>query len=114
MYAIPQLPYRNDIPTPTQRFKGETLVKDWIDLEETVQVGNKKVPYVRYPFAGESDAPTAFSNGKGASESGWSVSEHGFRDRAGIPIMLRFYQEAILSDVQAVLKDKAGHAQQRR
>jgi hypothetical protein len=111
LYGIPQLPYRDDIPTPTQRFKGETLVKDWVDIEETIQVGNKKIPYVRYPFSAESDTPTTFSNGKGAAESGWSVPEHGFRDRAGVPIMLRFYQEAILSDVQATLKDKAGKEQ---
>lgn len=108
LYAIPLLPYRDDIPTPTQRFKGETLVKDWVDLEDTFQIGMRKLPYARYPYVGEPDAPTVFSNGKGASEQGWATSEHAFRDRAGVPIMLRFYGEATFSDVQTVLKEKSG------
>lgn len=108
LYAIPLLPYRDDIPTPTQRFKGETLVQDWVDLEDTFQIGKKKIPYARYPYAGELDAPAVFSNGKGASEQGWANSEHAFRDRAGVPIMLRFYGEATLSGVQSMVKEKSG------
>jgi hypothetical protein len=111
LYAIPLLPYREDIPTPTQRFRGETLVQDWVDIEETIQVGVRKIPFVRYPYPGEPDASTVFSNGKGASETGWAVSEHSVRDHAGVPIMLRFYGEAALSDVKAVLKEKSGKEQ---
>jgi hypothetical protein len=111
LYGIPQLPYREDIPTPTQRFRGETLVKDWVDTEDTFQLGPKKIPYVRYPYPAEPDSPTVYSNGRGASETGWKVSEHPFRDHAGVPIMLRFYGGTTLSDVQAVLKDKSGKDQ---
>src|SRR5207247_5166829 len=62
LYAIPQLPYRSDIPTPTQRFRGETVTKDWIDIEEATDIDGKKIPYVTYPFSSEPDAPTVYSN----------------------------------------------------
>ena len=108
LYGIPQLPYREDIPTPTQRFRTETLVKDWVDVEETIKIGDKLVPYVRYPYPSESDAPTVYATGRGATEIGWAESENAFRDHAGLPIMLRVFCDAKISAVDATLSDSSG------
>jgi hypothetical protein len=108
LYAIPQLPYRQDIPTPTQKFRGETVVKDWVDVEETIDVEGKKVPYVKYPYHGETDLPVWFSNGKGYSEEGWAHSEHELLDHGGLPIMIRIFTESIPTNVDAILTDKSG------
>jgi hypothetical protein len=108
LYNIPQLPYRDDIPTPSQRFRGETLVKDWVDTEETVDIDGKKVPYVKYPFQGEKNVPVWFSNGKGYTEEGWAKSEYDTLERGGVPIMLRFFMEGTPGDVEASLLDKSG------
>jgi hypothetical protein len=43
--------YREDIPTPTQRFKGETIVQGWVDVEETVEISGKKIPIVAMPMS---------------------------------------------------------------
>jgi hypothetical protein len=108
LYAIPQDPFRKDIPTPTQRFRGETVAQEWVDVEETVELAGKKVPFVRYPFSEESDAPCAFSNGKGAQEMQWGREEYSYLGHAGVPIMLRFFTDGTISDVEADLKDAAG------
>jgi hypothetical protein len=111
LYGIPQMPYRDEIPTPTQRFRTETVVKDWVDLETTALVAGKKVPYVHYPYALEPDAPAVFSNGRGFSETGWAETEHSFRDHAGVPIMIRFYADLQIDNVEFSLTDKAGKEQ---
>lgn len=108
LYTIPQLPYRDDIPTPSQRFRGETLVKDWVDTEETVDIDGMKVPYVKYPFQGEKNVPVWFSNGKGYMETGWAMSEYETLERGGVPIMLRFFMEGTPGDVEASILDKSG------
>jgi hypothetical protein len=108
LYSIPQLPYRPDIPTPTERFRGETVVKDWVDVEETVDLGGKKVPISRYPYPGEAGLPAWFSNGKGYLEDGWSKSEIPLLSRAGLPIMFRWFIEATPSEVKATLRDPDG------
>lgn len=108
LYAIPQQVLREDIPTPTQRFRNETVVKGWVDTEETIEVKGRKVPYVKYPYAGEPDAPWCFSNGQGAQEAYWNDAELPFLKRAGVPVMLRFFAEGKLSDVTARLDDGAG------
>lgn len=104
LYAIPQLPYRDDIPTPTARFKDETLVKpwsEWIDTEDTITLGGMKVPYVRYPYDGESDAPfTCY-----AGEEGWEKEEYKHLRNAGVPIMLRFFMKTIPTEVESSLVD---------
>jgi hypothetical protein len=107
LYAIPQLSFRTDIPTPTQRFRGETFVQDWVETEDTVEVGGRKVPYVRYPYSDEPDSPFAYCNGRG-EEIGWASSEKDFLRRAGIPIMLRVFIEGEISDVEAELRDSSG------
>jgi hypothetical protein len=108
-YSIPQLPFREDIPTPTQKFKGETVVQSWIDVEETVDINGKKAPIVCYPYPNEQDAPGVFSNGRGSMESGgWAKSEHDLLEKAGVPIMLRCYLEASFTDVTAELRDSSG------
>jgi hypothetical protein len=106
LYAIPQLPFRADIPTPSQWFRGETVVQEWIDIEETIDLGGKKVPFARYPYSGESDAPFAYANGKGL-EVGWARSETEFIRLAGVPIMLRFFVEGTVTDSQVELKDSS-------
>ena len=108
LYAIPQDPFRKDIPTPTQRFRGETVAQEWIDVEETAELGGKKVPFVRYPYSEEADAHCAFSNGKGAQESHWGSDEYGFLEHAGVPIMLRFFTEGKISDPEVSLSDGTG------
>ena len=108
VYAIPQLPYRDDIPTPSRRFKDETIVKDWVDTEDTVEIEGRKVPYVRYPYPDEPDAPWAFADGKEGIEGHWAKSEHGFLEKAGTPIMLRFFTEGSLAKLETTLTDKDG------
>jgi hypothetical protein len=111
VYSIPQLPYRPDIPTPAQRFANETIVKglsDWMDTEDTVLINGKRVPYSRYPYEGEPDAPWTYSNGHGAGETGWAPSEAEFLDRAGVPIEIRFFTEGSTSDIETELRDKTG------
>jgi hypothetical protein len=102
IYAIPQLPYREDIPTPGARFKDETVVKKldgWVDVEETFAIGGKKVPFVRYPYDGEVDAPRKCYGG----ETGWEKSEYKFLDGAGTPIICRFFIDAVPTDVNVQL-----------
>lgn len=108
LYSIPQLPFREDIPTPTQRFRGETIVKDWLDVEETVEVAGNKVVCVKYPYHGETEVPVAFSNGRGGVETGWDKSEHGLLEQGGLPIMLRLFTEGTPVDVETSLIDKTG------
>ena len=108
VYAIPQLPYREDIPTPSRRYKDETMVKDWVDTEETVEIDGKKVPFVRYPYPDEPDAPWAFANGNEGMEGNWASSEHEFLGKAGVPIMLRFFTEGSVVKLEATLKDRKG------
>ena len=108
LYAIPLLPFREDIPTPSERYARQTLVKDWVDTEETIHLDDRAIPFAKYPYDGEPDAPWCFSNGKGAQEAHWNPEEYPFLERAGVPIMLRFYSDATLSDVKAVLKDPLG------
>jgi hypothetical protein len=108
LYTIPQLPYRSDIPTPTQRFSDETLVKglsDWVDTEDTFLANGKRIPFARYPYEGEPDAPFSYSK---AGESGWARSEGQFLEKAGVPIMVRFFTDGSTSDIEAELKDKSG------
>jgi hypothetical protein len=108
LYNIPQLPYREDVPTPTARFKDETLTKPfagWVDTEDTFNLGGKTVPYVRYPYPEEADAPfTCY-----AGESGWERTEYKFLDKAGIPVMLRFFVIVAPTEVQGVVSDSNGN-----
>jgi hypothetical protein len=108
LYGIPQLPYRPDIPTPTQKFSDETVVQDWVDVEDTIEIDGKKVPYVRYPYPGENDLPVWFSNGHGYQEGGWAKPEYDVLEHAGLPIMIRFFTEGTPTDVEASLTDKSG------
>ena len=108
LYAIPLEALREDIPTPTQRFRNETVVKGWVDTEETIEVKGRKVPFVKYPYDGEPDAPWCFSNGQGAQEAYWDDAEYAFLKRAGVPIMLRFFVEGSLSNVSARLNERSG------
>jgi hypothetical protein len=111
VYAVPQLGFRQDIPTPSERYSRETVVEawpGWKDTEDTVALGGTKVPVVRYPYAGEPDAPTFFSNGRGGLEAGWAKSEHEFLGKAGLPIMLRAFAAGQPTNVQVELSSKAG------
>lgn len=108
LYSIPYLPYRLDIPTPSQRFRGETVTKDWVDIEDTIEIDGNKIPYTRYPYHGETDLPVYFSNGKGYMEGGWAKSEYDVLEHGGLPIMVRLFIEATPTDVEASLADKGG------
>lgn len=111
VYAVPQVGFRQDIPTPSERYSRETVVEawpGWKDTEDTVALGGAKVPVVRYPYAGEPDAPTFFSNGRGGLEAGWAKSEHDFLGKAGLPIMLRVFGAGQPTNVQVELSSKAG------
>jgi hypothetical protein len=107
LLRIPELPYREDIPTPSARFKDETVVKkwsDWIDTEDTIVLGGRKVPYVRYPYDGEPDAPFVSYYG----EDGWDREEYKQLRNTGVPIMLRVFTNAIPIDVKATLREEGG------
>jgi len=108
LYAIPLLPFREDIPTPSQRYRGETVAKGWIDTEETVEVSGKKTPYVKYPYDGEPDTPWCFSNGRGAQEAYWEDTEYRFLERAGVPVMFRFFSEGDITNLSGELRDSSG------
>jgi len=107
VYRIPLLPYREDVLTPTQRYERETVVKDWIDTEETVDINGKKIPFVRYPYPDEPDAPWAFHDGQG-TESGWKDAPAQGQDKYGVPIMLRFFGRAAITDVEMTITDSGG------
>jgi hypothetical protein len=108
-YSIPQLPFRPDIPTPSQKFKGETVVQNWVEVEDTVEILGEKVPISLYPYPMELDAPRVFSNGQGAMEyGGWAKSEYDLLEKAGVPIMLRCFLDAAFTDVTAELRDPSG------
>lgn len=108
-FQIPQLPYREDIPTPSQRHDRGTITKDWIDTEETFEAGGKKFPLARYPHDGETNLPWYFGMvGAKGTEGGWSKEEHEFTKTAGLPIMLRFFGAAKLGDMEAKLTTKSG------
>jgi hypothetical protein len=108
LYFIPQLPYRQDIPTPIERFHGETLVEGWVDIEETIDLGSKKIPCAKYPFPGEKGLPPWYSNGKGYIEEAWAKSEIPVLDRAGLPIMLRWYVKSSPAGIKATLRGTDG------
>jgi hypothetical protein len=111
LYAIPQVGFRLDIPTPSQKYTRETVAEqwpDWKDTEDTTLIDGTKVPLVRYPHDSEPDAPLVFSNGRGAMESGWEPSELDFLAKAGVPIMLRIFTRGQASDVSVELKSKSG------
>jgi hypothetical protein len=114
LYAVPRGKYRDDIATPSARFRGETVAEDrdrWADVEETVQAGSCKTVVAHYPYSGEADAPTTFGYGE-FSEVNWSDAT---LDRKGLytmglPIMLRFFGGEKLTDVEFELKPKGGRA----
>jgi hypothetical protein len=111
VYAIPQVGFRQDIPTPSQRYSRETVVESWPgwkDTEDTVQLQGAKVPIVRYPHDAESEAPSVFSNGRGGLEGGWAKSEHDFLGKAGVPIMLRLFTAGRPAEVTVEIKSKSG------
>jgi len=108
LYSIPQVPYREDIPTPEKRFSDETLVKGvdgWVDTEDTVLVDGKRIPFSRYPYEGELDAPLIYSK---AGETGWARGEGKYLEKAGVPIMIRFFAAGATADVEAGLTAKDG------
>lgn len=111
-YAIPHVPFRKDIPTPSEKYAARATIVEqwpgWKDTEDTVLIAGTKVPVVRYPHDGEPDAPPAFSNGRGAMESGWDKSELDFLAKAGVPIMLRVFTQDRASGVSVELKTKSG------
>lgn len=110
LYAIPQLPYRTDIPTPEKRYSDETVVsgwEGWVDTEDTLKVNGKRIAYSRYPYDGEPDAPPAYTK---IGETGWALGEGKYLATAGIPIMIRFYTTGSTSEVQYDLSDKDGNS----
>lgn len=108
-YSIPQLAFRQDIPTPSERYSRETLAEqwpDWKDTEDTILIEGRKVPLVRYPHASEQDAPAVFSNGKGAQEHGWERSELEFLAKAGVPLMVRVFVRGKATEVSFDLRTR--------
>ncbi len=112
LYSIPRGTYRKDIPTPSAKFRGETVVEEkdhWLDIEETIKVGSTMVPLARYPFDGETDTPVAFGDGAG-DEAGWAdptIERKGLYS-FGLPVMLRFFGGKELSEVDYELRKKGG------
>lgn len=110
-YAIPQVPFRQDVPTPSERYSRATVIEqwpEWKDTEDTVLLDGRRVPLVRYPHDSEQDAPAVFSNGKGAMENGWAKTELDFLSKAGVPIMVRVFAPGKPSDVNFELRTNTG------
>lgn len=106
LYRVSPVGYREDVPTPSRRYAGQTVteeLKTWVDTEDTHLANGKKVPYVRYPFSDEKDVPRHFEG-----EYGWAESEEKSLAKAGAPIMVRFFAECVLKDVEISLIDKSG------
>jgi hypothetical protein len=106
LYRISPVGYREDVPTPSRRYSGQTVteeLKTWVDTEDTHLANGKKVPYVRYPFSGEAEVPRQFDG-----EYGWADSEEKFLAKAGSPIMVRFFADCVLKEVEVSLTDKSG------
>ncbi len=106
LYCIPVVEFRGDVPTPSKRYTTDVPFTEhpgWVDTEETATIGGKKVPYVRYPYDGERDAPFKFSE-----EYGWAESEGKFLEKAGVPIMLRIFARHAMAEASAILKDSQG------
>ncbi len=106
LYCIPAVEFRGDIPTPSKRYTTDIPLTEhpgWVDTEETATVGGRKVPYVRYPYDGERDAPRKFDE-----EYGWAESESKFLEKAGVPIMLRIFSRHAMEEASATLKDSLG------
>lgn len=106
LYSIPAIEYRSDVPTPSKRYTTDTLAQEhggWVDTEETVSLNGKKVPFVRYPYDGEKDAPFKFND-----EYGWAESQGAFLAKAGVPIMIRFFGKCTIAEVATSLKDSSG------
>jgi hypothetical protein len=105
-YCIPPIEFRADVPTPSRRYASETAIqdfRDWVDVEDVVTVGGKKIPLVRYPYADELDAPCHFEK-----EFRWADSEEKFLLKAGLPIMLRFFGKCEMADPSGKLIDSKG------
>jgi cytochrome c556 len=106
LYRVSPVGYREDVPTPSRRYFRETVteeLKTWVDTEDTHLANGKKIPYVRYPFSGEAEVPRQFDG-----EYGWADSEEKFLAKAGSPIMVRFFADCVLKEVEATLADKSG------
>ncbi len=106
LYRVSPVGYREDVPTPSRRYSSETItqeLKTWVDTEDSHLANGKKVAYVRYPFSDETDVPRHFEG-----EHGWADSEGKFLAKAGTPIMVRFFADCVLKDVEVNLTDKSG------
>lgn len=106
LFRIPLIGYREDIPTPTKRI-GKTLHEGeatWVVTEDTFQVAGKRIPVVHYPYTGETEVPCEFNN----AEYGWADSEQKFLSKAGVPIMIRFFGDCLLSEVLIKMRDTSG------
>ncbi len=107
MYSIPRGVYRPDIATPSRHYGRETVAEEkdrWTDLEERIRIGGKDLVLSKYPYEGESDAPWSYGSG---IELSWNDPKPDTW-RCGLPIMIRFFVEAELTDVETELRKDKG------
>lgn len=103
-YAIPLLSYRDDVPTPSSHYSGETTAKDWVTIEDLLEANGHKIPFAHYPFRDETELPSLFGGSAYGYivEEGWG-SDDFFKNKLGLPIMLRFFGGEKLTEVEAKL-----------
>lgn len=106
LYAFPSGSFREDVPTPSQRYLRETRPEawpEWEDTELTAKVNGRTIPFAHYPYEDEPDAPISLK-----AEHGWAESEKKFLAKAGSAVMFRFMKDCAVTEVEFRLKDAAG------
>jgi hypothetical protein len=109
LYRIPRSDYRTDVQTPSRWYSGEpkpALRDQWQDVEETVSLGGARRAIVaHYPYDSEPDAPWAFGDGVD-HEFDWKDPRIKDLRKCGLPVMVRFFTMAKLTEVEAELRTK--------
>jgi hypothetical protein len=109
LYRIPRGDYRTDVQTPSRWYSGETKPAHrdlWQDVEETVSLGGaRRAIAAHYPYEGESDAPWAFGDGADY-EFDWKDPRIKDLRKCGLPVMVRIFTIAKLTEVEAELQSK--------
>lgn len=107
LYRIPREIYRPDIETPSKRYGRDTVVEprdDWRDVEENLKINARRVVYAHYPYVEEPNAPHAFGDGE-RMELYWDKEPQYNPGKWGLPIMLRFYTEAKVTDLEYEVRE---------
>jgi hypothetical protein len=110
LYRIPRSDYREDVQTPSRWYSGEVPPKKqdlWNEVEDTVSLGGTRRAVVsHYPYEGEPDTPFAFGEGEDF-EHDWKEPRVKDLRKCGLPVMIRVFTIAKLTEVEAALRSKS-------